>query len=89
MQPSNAASPRLFERAQAMADQVSDDMRAAGKLFPDPSNVLQTEVTTAVRVVEFRMIWPKVCRLPEVDPVATLTGTGVDPVRIGLTWAIS
>lgn len=39
--------------AQAMADQVSDDLRAAGKLFPDPSNVLQTEVTTAVRVVEF------------------------------------
>jgi malate dehydrogenase (oxaloacetate-decarboxylating)(NADP+) len=38
--------------AQAMADQVDDDMRAAGRLFPDQSNILQTEVTTAVRVVE-------------------------------------
>jgi malate dehydrogenase (oxaloacetate-decarboxylating)(NADP+) len=27
-------------------------MRAAGRLFPDQSNILQTEVTTAVRVVE-------------------------------------
>jgi malate dehydrogenase (oxaloacetate-decarboxylating)(NADP+) len=39
--------------AQAMADQVGDDMRALGRLFPDQSNILQTEVTTAVRVVEF------------------------------------
>jgi malate dehydrogenase (oxaloacetate-decarboxylating)(NADP+) len=38
--------------AQAMADQVDDDMRAAGRLFPDQSNILQTEVTTAVRIVE-------------------------------------
>jgi malate dehydrogenase (oxaloacetate-decarboxylating)(NADP+) len=39
--------------AQAMADQVGDDLRAAGRLFPDQSNILQTEVTTAVRIVEF------------------------------------
>jgi malate dehydrogenase (oxaloacetate-decarboxylating)(NADP+) len=39
--------------AQAMADQVGTDMRKAGRLFPDQSNILQTEVTTAVRVVEF------------------------------------
>ena len=39
--------------AQAMADQVGDEMRASGRLFPDQSNILQTEVTTAVRVVEF------------------------------------
>ena len=39
--------------AQAMADQVGDEMRAVGRLFPDQSNILQTEVTTAVRVVEF------------------------------------
>ena len=38
--------------AQAMADQVGDDLRAAGKLYPEPSAILQTEVTTAVRVVE-------------------------------------
>jgi malate dehydrogenase (oxaloacetate-decarboxylating)(NADP+) len=39
--------------AQATADQVGDEMRALGRLFPDQSNILQTEVTTAVRVVEF------------------------------------
>jgi malate dehydrogenase (oxaloacetate-decarboxylating)(NADP+) len=39
--------------AQAMADQVGDDLRALGRLFPDQSNILETEVTTAVRVVEF------------------------------------
>jgi malate dehydrogenase (oxaloacetate-decarboxylating)(NADP+) len=39
--------------AQAMADQVSEEFRAKGRLFPDQSNILQTEVTTAVRIVEF------------------------------------
>ena len=39
--------------AQAMADQVGDDLRAVGKLFPNQSNILETEVTTAVRVVEY------------------------------------
>jgi malate dehydrogenase (oxaloacetate-decarboxylating)(NADP+) len=38
--------------AQAMADQVSADLRAKGRLFPDQSNILETEVTTAARVVE-------------------------------------
>ena len=38
--------------AQAMADQVDENLRAKGKLFPDQSDILQTEVTTAVRVVE-------------------------------------
>jgi malate dehydrogenase (oxaloacetate-decarboxylating)(NADP+) len=38
--------------AQAMADQVGDELRAAGKLYPDQSEILQTEVTTAVRIVE-------------------------------------
>ena len=38
--------------AQAMADQVGDDLRAKGRLFPDQSNILETEVTTAARVVE-------------------------------------
>jgi len=55
----HVARPKLLNdqcfivAAQAMADQVSDDMRASGRLFPDQSNILQTEVTTAVRVVEF------------------------------------
>ena len=39
--------------AQATADQVGDEQRAAGRLFPSQSNILETEVTTAVRVVEF------------------------------------
>ena len=39
--------------AQATADQVDDEQRAAGRLFPSQSNILETEVTTAVRVVEF------------------------------------
>jgi malate dehydrogenase (oxaloacetate-decarboxylating)(NADP+) len=38
--------------AQAMADQVGADMRAKGRLFPDQSNILETEVTTAARIVE-------------------------------------
>jgi len=38
--------------AQAMADQVGDDLRAKGRLFPDQSNILETEVTTAARIVE-------------------------------------
>jgi malate dehydrogenase (oxaloacetate-decarboxylating)(NADP+) len=54
----HVARPKLLNdecfivAAQAMADQVGDDLRAAGRLFPDQSNILQTEVTTAVRVVE-------------------------------------
>jgi len=39
--------------AQAMADQVGVGLRAMGRLFPDQSNILETEVTTAVRVVEY------------------------------------
>ena len=39
--------------AQAMADQVGDDLRALGRLFPTQSSILETEVTTAVRVVEY------------------------------------
>jgi len=39
--------------AQATSDQVSDDLREAGHLFPSQANILETEVTTAVRVVEY------------------------------------
>ncbi len=38
--------------AQASADQVGDDLRQKGMLFPSQSNVLEVEVTTAVRIVE-------------------------------------
>ena len=39
--------------AQASADQVGGDLREKGMLFPSQSDVLEMEVTTAVRVVEF------------------------------------
>ena len=39
--------------AQASADQVGTDLREKGMLFPSQSNVLEVEVTTAVRIVEF------------------------------------
>ena len=39
--------------AQASADQVGDDLREKGMLFPSQSDVLEVEITTAVRVVEF------------------------------------
>ena len=39
--------------AQASADQVGTDLREKGMLFPSQSDVLEVEVTTAVRIVEF------------------------------------
>lgn len=39
--------------AQASADQVGDDLREKGMLYPLQSNVLSVEITTAVRIVEF------------------------------------
>ena len=39
--------------AEASAEQVSDDLRKKEMLYPSQSNVLETEITTAVRVVEF------------------------------------
>jgi malate dehydrogenase (oxaloacetate-decarboxylating)(NADP+) len=39
--------------AQATADQVGPELRAKGMLFPSQSDILETEVTTAVRVAEF------------------------------------
>ena len=38
--------------AQAVADQVTKDELAVGILYPPQSNILQTEVTTALRVAE-------------------------------------
>jgi malate dehydrogenase (oxaloacetate-decarboxylating)(NADP+) len=54
-----AARPKLLTdacfivAAQAMADQVDDDLRAVGRLFPTQSNILETEVTTASRIAEY------------------------------------
>jgi malate dehydrogenase (oxaloacetate-decarboxylating)(NADP+) len=54
-----AARPRkltdacFIAAAQATADQVGPDQRARGMLFPTQNDILDTEVTTAVRVAEF------------------------------------
>ena len=39
--------------AEASADQVGPTLRAKGMLFPSQSDILETEVTTAIRVAEF------------------------------------
>ena len=39
--------------AQATADQVDPIMRAKGMLYPSQTHILETEVTTAVRIAEF------------------------------------
>ena len=39
--------------AQAIADQVSDDLRAAGRLFPSQHDIRETEIATATRVAEY------------------------------------
>lgn len=54
-----AARPRTISdecfivAAQATADQVGPEARAKGMLFPSQSNILETEITTAVRIAEF------------------------------------
>jgi malate dehydrogenase (oxaloacetate-decarboxylating)(NADP+) len=53
-----AAHPRrltdgcFIVAAQATADQVGPELRAKGMLYPSQQNILETEVTTAVRVAE-------------------------------------
>jgi malate dehydrogenase (oxaloacetate-decarboxylating)(NADP+) len=39
--------------AQGTADQVDDNLRANGMLYPSQANILETEVTTATRIAEF------------------------------------
>jgi malate dehydrogenase (oxaloacetate-decarboxylating)(NADP+) len=39
--------------AQASADQIGPELRNVGMLFPSQANILETEVTTATRVVEY------------------------------------
>jgi malate dehydrogenase (oxaloacetate-decarboxylating)(NADP+) len=53
-----AAHPRrltdacFIVAAQATADQVGPELRARGMLYPSQQNILETEVTTAVRIAE-------------------------------------
>jgi malate dehydrogenase (oxaloacetate-decarboxylating)(NADP+) len=53
-----AARPRritdacFIKAAEALADQVSPELRARGMLFPSQSEILESEVTTATRVAE-------------------------------------
>ena len=42
----------FIEAARATAEQVTDEQRATGMLYPPQSNVLETEVRTASRVAK-------------------------------------
>jgi len=51
--PKRVTDEVFIAAAQANADQVGDSDRARGMLFPSQSNILEVEITTAVRVAEF------------------------------------
>ncbi len=51
--PTRLTDECFIVAAQASADQVGTDLREKGMLFPSQSDVLEVEVTTAVRVIEF------------------------------------
>ena len=51
--PSRLTDECFIAAAQASADQVGDDLRNKGMLYPSQANILETEITTAIRVVEF------------------------------------
>ena len=51
--PTRLTDECFIVAAQASADQVGTDLREKGMLFPSQSDVLEVEITTAVRVVEF------------------------------------
>ena len=56
--------------AQACADQVGQNLRDKGMLFPRQANILETEGATATRVAElmFDQGLATVDRLPEIRP---------------------
>jgi malate dehydrogenase (oxaloacetate-decarboxylating)(NADP+) len=51
--PSRLTDACFVAAAQATADQVGPEQRARGMLYPNQSDILAIEVTTAVRVAEF------------------------------------
>jgi malate dehydrogenase (oxaloacetate-decarboxylating)(NADP+) len=51
--PSRLTDACFIAAAQATADQVGPAQRGRGMLYPSQSGILETEVTTAVRVAEF------------------------------------
>ena len=51
--PKRITDRMFIEAAKASADQVSQDDRDAGMLFPKQSHILEVEITTATRVAEF------------------------------------
>ena len=51
--PTRLTDACFIAAAEASADQVGDDLRDKGMLFPSQANILETEITTAIRVVEF------------------------------------
>lgn len=50
--PSRVTDALFIEAAKAVAEQVSDAQLAQGLLYPLQSNILETEIKTAVRVAE-------------------------------------
>jgi len=51
--PKRITDRMFIEAAKASADQVSQDDRDRGMLFPKQSQILETEITTATRVAEY------------------------------------
>ena len=51
--PTKLTDACFIVAAEASADQVGPEMRAKGMLYPSQANILETEVTTATRVVEY------------------------------------
>jgi malate dehydrogenase (oxaloacetate-decarboxylating)(NADP+) len=51
--PKRITDRMFIMAARATADQVSQDDRARGMLFPKQSNILEVEITTASRLAEF------------------------------------
>ncbi len=51
--PKRITDRMFIEAAKASADQVGQDDRDRGMLFPKQSNILETEITTAARLAEF------------------------------------
>ncbi len=51
--PKRITDRMFIEAAKATADQVGQEDRDRGMLFPKQSNILETEITTAARLAEF------------------------------------